>query len=59
MSEVMSLSVELREQVGSKTASRLREQGKLPAVIYGHKQQPVSVALDQHHKYRLLLMAVN
>ncbi len=48
MSEVMSLSVELREQVGSKTASRLREQGKLPAVIYGHKQQPVSVALDQH-----------
>ncbi|MEN6309108.1 MAG: 50S ribosomal protein L25, partial [Anaerohalosphaeraceae bacterium] len=41
-------NVELRERVGSKTSSRLREQGKLPAVIYGHKQHPVSIALDTH-----------
>lgn len=48
MSEVMSLNVELREQLGSKTASRLREQGKTPAVIYGHKQASISIAVDTH-----------
>jgi large subunit ribosomal protein L25 len=48
MSEVLSLNVELREQLGSKTASRLREQGKTPAVIYGHKQASVSIAINTH-----------
>lgn len=48
MSEIMSLHVELREKLGSKTASRLREQGKTPAVVYGHKQASVSIAVDAH-----------
>jgi large subunit ribosomal protein L25 len=48
MSEVMSLNVEIREQLGSKTASRLRQQGKTPAVIYGHHQASVSVAINTH-----------
>lgn len=48
MSEVMSLNVELREQLGSKTASRLREQGKTPAVVYGHKQASVAIAVNTH-----------
>jgi large subunit ribosomal protein L25 len=48
MSEVMSLNVELREQLGSKTASRLREEGKTPAVIYGHKKASVSIAMNSH-----------
>ena len=48
MSEMMSLQVELREQGGSKYAARLRENGKVPAVVYGHKKQPVSVALNAH-----------
>jgi len=48
MSEVMSLNVEVRERLGSKTASRLRQQGKTPVVIYGHKQAPVSVAINTH-----------
>jgi len=48
MSEVMSLHVETREQLGSKTASRLRQQGKTPAVIYGHKQASVSIAVNTH-----------
>lgn len=48
MSETVGLKASVRDGVGSRNSARLREQGKLPAVIYGHKQEPVSVALDAH-----------
>ena len=41
-----SLSAESREKTGSRYSRRLRDAGKLPAVIYGHGQDPVSVTLD-------------
>ena len=40
------LEGEQRERTGSKYALRLRRQGKMPAVIYGHGQAPAHVALD-------------
>ncbi len=33
-----TLQVELREQVGTKRMRRLRQTGKVPAVLYGHKE---------------------
>lgn len=44
--EIPQVEAETRERVGSRYAKRLREQGKLPAVIYGHGEDPVSVTLD-------------
>lgn len=35
-----------RDRLGSRYTQRLRDQGRLPAVVYGHKEQPVAVALD-------------
>ncbi len=35
-----------RERLGTRYARRYRAAGQLPAVIYGHKQDPVSVLLD-------------
>lgn len=35
-----------RERTGSRYSRRIREQGGLPAVVYGHKQDPVAVTLD-------------
>ncbi|MEM9916408.1 MAG: 50S ribosomal protein L25, partial [Planctomycetota bacterium] len=35
-----------RTKLGSRYAIRLREQGQLPAVLYGHKQDPVHVSVD-------------
>jgi len=46
MSDTTTLHAEKREKVGSRYSQRLRATGKLPAVIYGHKEEPVSVALD-------------
>ncbi len=41
-----TLSVESRELRGKEAAKRLRREGKLPAVIYGHKETPVSLTIN-------------
>jgi len=45
------LNAELRERTGSRYAKRAREAGQLPAVVYGHKQDPVAISVD--HKEAL------
>jgi large subunit ribosomal protein L25 len=45
MSETYELKAEARERVGKGSARELRRNGKIPAVIYGDKQDPVSIAL--------------
>jgi large subunit ribosomal protein L25 len=47
-SKELVLKAELRKEVGSKHAEKLRKQSKVPAVIYGHKQEPESIVLDSH-----------
>ena len=44
--ETTQLQVEKREKLGSRYCQRLRAAGKLPAVVYGHKQDPVAITLD-------------
>ncbi len=46
MSDTISMTVEKRERTGSRYSRRARNAGKLPAVVYGHKEEPVSVSLD-------------
>ena len=49
MVELLTLTVERRESVGKRRNRRLREGGKTPAVLYGHKKEVVnlSVATDR------------
>jgi large subunit ribosomal protein L25 len=42
------LTATKRERLGSRYCRRLRGGGKLPAVVYGHQQEPTPVALDAH-----------
>jgi large subunit ribosomal protein L25 len=46
MSQTHELSAETREAVGTRNCKRLREEGKLPAVLYGHKLGTAHIALD-------------
>jgi len=47
MSDTLTLSAETRERAG-KGASRLhRREGRVPAVIYGNKQTPISIHLEE------------
>ncbi len=48
MNQISTLKAEPRRPGGSRAASRLRKAGKLPAIVYGHKQDPEAVVLDYH-----------
>jgi len=48
MEKVLVLKAELRERTGSKDSEKTRSKNRIPAVIYGHKREPVSVSLDEH-----------
>jgi len=48
MAQRAVIKAEIRTSLGSKQAARLRRQGKLPAIVYGHKEDPVAVSFDLH-----------
>lgn len=49
MAKTLLLKAEIREETGSKHAAKLRRQGRIPAIVYGHKQEPVAISLDAHN----------
>ena len=51
MSQTYELKAEARERVGKGSARALRRNGKVPAVIYGDKQSPLSIALSYKEVY--------
>ncbi|MBN9010711.1 MAG: 50S ribosomal protein L25/general stress protein Ctc, partial [Rhizobiales bacterium] len=51
MGATYELAATLRDKVGKGAARAVRRSGKVPAVIYGGKQDPVSVALDDREIY--------
>lgn len=46
--EIPTIKAESRQAAGSRAAARLRRKGKVPAIVYGHKQDPLAVALETH-----------
>ena len=46
--EVPTIQASLRDKIGSRYSKRLRAAGRLPAVIYGHGSEPMSVHVDEH-----------
>jgi large subunit ribosomal protein L25 len=49
MKKTLLLKAEVREHTGSKTVRKIREQGRIPAIVYGHKQKPTAISLDAHN----------
>lgn len=61
MAKTLLLQAEVREHTGSKAVRKVRQQGRIPAIVYGHKQEPVAISLDAHdfveglhHGHRLM-----
>jgi len=54
MANVTTLSADIRERAGKGPARATRRAGKVPAVIYGAKQQPSLIALDPRDVIREL-----
>lgn len=55
MSEQLTLSAETRERVGKGASRALRREGRVPAVIYGNKQDPVSIHLEEKALVKALM----
>ncbi len=51
-----TIKVSPRQRTGTRYAQRLRKSGQLPAVIYGHKIDPVHISMDEkeilHHLHQ-------
>jgi large subunit ribosomal protein L25 len=61
MEKTLLLKAEVRKNTGSKAVRKVRGQGRIPAIVYGHKQEPVAISLDEHdfveglhHGHRLI-----
>jgi large subunit ribosomal protein L25 len=49
MEKSLLLKAEIREQTGSSQAAKVRKSGRIPAVVYGHKEEPVAISLNAHN----------
>jgi large subunit ribosomal protein L25 len=65
MKKTLLLKAEIREHTGSKTVRKVRQQGRIPAVVYGHKKTPAAIYFDahnitqgHHHGQRLLVVQI-
>jgi large subunit ribosomal protein L25 len=47
MSEQLTLSAETRERAGKGASRAIRREGRVPAVIYGNRQDPISIHLEE------------
>ncbi len=54
MAETISLVSQKREERGSHVARRMRRQGRIPAVVYGHKEAVLSISLDREEMEKAL-----
>jgi large subunit ribosomal protein L25 len=54
MSDTLTLSAETRDRAGKGASRALRREGRVPAVIYGMKQEPQSISLNERALVKLL-----
>jgi large subunit ribosomal protein L25 len=48
MSDITTITAELREDLGKGASRRLRREGKVPAVLYGGQKDPVTLSVHQN-----------
>ena len=54
MTKIIPLGAETRERAGKGTARQTRRDGRIPAVIYGGKQAPLTISLEKFEFTRVL-----
>ena len=47
MADIITLVAEQRQQSGKGTAREARRNGRIPAIIYGNKEEPVSITVER------------
>jgi large subunit ribosomal protein L25 len=54
MSDVLTLSAETRERAGKGASRAMRREGRVPAVIYGNKQEAFSIHVEEKVLMKML-----
>jgi large subunit ribosomal protein L25 len=54
MADVIEIKATARPRAGKGAARAVRREGKVPAVIYGEKQQPETIALDSNELWKIV-----
>ncbi|MBV9842079.1 MAG: 50S ribosomal protein L25/general stress protein Ctc [Sphingomonadaceae bacterium] len=54
MSDVLTLSAEARERAGKGASRYLRREGRVPAVIYGEKKEPLAISVNERELVKML-----
>jgi large subunit ribosomal protein L25 len=54
MSEQLTLSAETRERAGKGASRAMRREGRVPAVIYGNKEEPLSIHIEEKLLVKML-----
>jgi len=52
MSDTATLQATVRDRLGSRYTRRIRESGGLPAIVYGHGQNPLPIQVDSREALR-------
>jgi large subunit ribosomal protein L25 len=55
MSDNLTLAAETRDRVGKGASRSLRREGRVPAVIYGNKEEPTPIHVPEKELTRLLM----
>lgn len=54
MSDAMTIAAQLREKAGKGASRAMRNEGRVPAVIYGDKKEPISIHVEEKVLRKLL-----
>ena len=54
MSEALTLAAETRDRAGKGASRALRREGRVPAVVYGGKEKPLSISVEERVLQRML-----
>jgi len=55
MSDQLTLPAEARDRAGKGASRALRRDGRVPAVVYGEKKEPLSIHVEEKLLYKMLL----
>ncbi len=50
----ITLETRIREGKGTTVAHRLRKEGEVPGILYGHNEEPIKLAVPEHELWHIL-----
>jgi large subunit ribosomal protein L25 len=54
MSDTLTLSAQTRDRAGKGASRAMRREGRVPAVIYGNKQEPLAISLEDKALFKAM-----